>query len=239
MGTSGAHAGRAHLQLVTARRTDILAAIAGAVRGGVDSVQLRDRAASARDLYELCRDAVAVCAEGGAALLVNDRVDVARAAGASGAHLGSHGLPVEAARRVLEPWQQLGVSVHSVQEAIAAARGGADYLIYGHVYPTASHPGEPGRGLPGLRAVVAAVDIPVLAIGGIDRDRVGEVMTSGCAGVAAVSAILDPGDPEVAARGLRTALDAAGDPRPALRAARARSVGYEAQRPASCGKLES
>ncbi|MDP9266010.1 MAG: thiamine phosphate synthase [Chloroflexota bacterium] len=218
---------RAHLQLVTVPRPDLLTAIAGAVRGGADSVQLRDCDASAHDMYALARDAVHACADAGAAVFVNDRVDVARATGASGAHLGSDGLPLQAARAVLETWQQVGVSVHSIEEAIAAARGGADYLVYGHVYPTASHPGEPGRGIPALRAVVVAVDIPVLAIGGIDPGRVPEVMATGCAGVAAISAVLDRSDPELAARSLRAALDASGEPGRSFQAAETRRPGCE------------
>ncbi len=221
----------AHLQLVTARRPGLLSAIAGAVRGGIDSVQLRDRGASAGELCVLARDAAAVCSGARKGIFINDRADVARAAGASGAHLGSDGIPIEAARAVLDGWQQVGVSVHSVGEAVAAANGGADYLLFGHVYATVSHPGRPGRGLPALRAVVEAVDIPVLAIGGIDPARVREVMAMGCAGVAAISTLLEQGDPEQAARAMRLALDAGGEPRRLFRAAETRRPGWEKLEP--------
>ena len=220
--------GRPHLQLVTARVPALIDAISAAVGGGLDSVQLRDRDAGAAELYAIAR-AVVARAEG-AGVFVNDRADVARAAGASGVHVGSLGLPVAAARAVLDRAQQVGVSVHSVDEAVAGARAGADYLIFGHVFATASHPGESGRGVAALRAVVDAVDVPVLAIGGIDAAHVAETMATGCAGVAVISAVLGHPDAERAARSLRAALDACARPRRAFIAA--------ATRPSGCETLE-
>ena len=217
--------GRPHLHLVTARVPALGDAIAAAVRGGIDSVQLRDRDAGAAELYAITREVVARAV--GVGVFVNDRADVARAAGASGVHVGSRGLPVAAARAVLGSAQQVGVSVHSVDEAIAGARAGADYLIFGHVFATPSHPGEPGRGVAALRAAVDAVDVPVLAIGGIDAARVAEMLATGCAGVAVIGAILGRPDPERAARSLRAALDACGAPRRAFRAAATGRSGCE------------
>ncbi len=208
----------AHLQLVTSRVAELTLAIGAAARGGIDSVQVRDRAATPAELCAIARDAAAACG-GRAGVFVNGRADVARAAGASGAHLPSFGTAVAAARDVLAPAQQVGVSVHSVEEAIVALREGADYLLFGHVYPSGSHPGVPGRGLGLLRDVVEAADVPVLAIGGIDAGRVAETMATGCAGVAVISAILGRDDPELAARSLRAALDACGEPAHAFRAA--------------------
>jgi thiamine-phosphate diphosphorylase len=201
---------RHHLHLVADRRAagrDLLDAVEAALRFGVDAVQLRDREASAGDLF---RDALRIARlirSHDARLIVNDRVDVAVAVRAHGVQLPARGLPAEAARTVLEPWQLVGVSVHSLEDARAAARAGADYVLFGHVFATPSHRDEPPRGVAALSEVVEAIDIPVLAIGGIDVARVPEVLRTGCAGVAVVSAILAADDPAGAARSLRDALD--------------------------------
>jgi thiamine-phosphate pyrophosphorylase len=122
-------------------------------------------------------------------------------------HLAAQSLPPSVARGLLEPWQLLGVSVHSTEDAVAAARAGADYLTFGHVYPTWAHRDEPARGVRMLAEVVAAAEVPVLAIGGITAERVAEVLAAGCAGVAVISAVLSADDPAAAARALRAALD--------------------------------
>ncbi len=202
-----------HLQLITdprLERDETVAALEAASSAGVDSIQIRDKAASARDLLTLATDAARVVRNAGARLLVNDRLDVALAVRAHGVHLAANSLPAGVARGLLEPWQLIGVSVHTVAEAITAAEAGADYLTYGHIYPTPSHAGLAPRGLAALRAVVEAVRIPVLAIGGIDRDRVSEVLETGCSGIAVISAILARTDVAAAATELRDALDRCG-----------------------------
>jgi thiamine-phosphate pyrophosphorylase len=98
--------------------------------------------------------------------------------------------------------------VHSLEEAVSAATAGADYLTFGHVYPTTTHPGLPPRGLAELAAIVQSVDVPVLAIGGITVDNLDAVLAAGCAGIAVISAILSSPDPTRAAADLRSALDA-------------------------------
>jgi thiamine-phosphate pyrophosphorylase len=210
------------LQLVTDRlesRLPLGLAVARAVRGGVDCVQVREKGRPAREVFEAVREVLE--AVGGAArVVVNDRVDVAVAAGAHGVHLAASSLPPAAARLLL-PRQTgwiLGVSVHSLEEARVAAEAGADYVTFGHVFPTGSKPGVPSRGLEALAEVVQAVPVPVLAIGGIGPDNVREVLATGCAGVAVIRAILNAPDPEGEARRLRDAMaSAAGRPRIALR----------------------
>lgn len=200
-----------HLQVITDRRAakrGLAAAVEAALGAGVDSVQVRDKGAPAAELHASALEIARLVRATDARLLVNDRVDVALAVRAHGAHLAAKSLPPDVARGLLEPWQLLGVSVHSVEAAVAAARAGADYLTYGHVYPTWTHAGEPGRGVQALAAVVAAVEVPVLAIGGIDARRVGEVLATGCAGIAVISAVLSAEDPGGAAASLRAALDA-------------------------------
>ncbi|MCL5046186.1 MAG: thiamine phosphate synthase, partial [Actinobacteria bacterium] len=156
--------------------------------------------AAALEVGRLCRRA-------GAGFLVNDRLDVALAAGADGVHLAKRSLPPAAVRPLLRPGMILGCSVHSLEEAVAAAEGGAGYLTFGHVYPTSSHPGQPPRGVSELARVVRAVPVPVLAIGGITPDNAGPVLATGCAGIVVISAILSESDPARAARVLREAVD--------------------------------
>lgn len=200
------------LQLVTDRlesRLPLAAAVAAAVRGGVDLVQVREKGAAAADVLQAAREVIAACG-GRARVLVNDRLDVALAAPADGVHLAARSLPPDEARRLLPAargWL-LGVSVHSVEEARRAAAAGADYVVFGHVFPTGSKPGVPCRGVAALAEVVAAVDVPVLAIGGVDRGNVAQVLATGAAGVAVIRALLNAADPEAEARRLRAAMEA-------------------------------
>lgn len=183
-------------------------AVALALEGGVDWVQLREKAAPALEVYEEARELLAEAVRRGKGLLINDRVDVALAVGAQGVHLARKSLPPAVVRRLLGPKRLVGVSVHSLDEARAAESAGADYVTFGHVFATSSKPGLPPRGLDELSAVVEGVDIPVLAIGGIHPRNVRAVLETGCAGVAVISAILQAPDPRAAAMAMRAALDA-------------------------------
>lgn len=187
---------------------DLSAAVAAAIAGGVQWVQLRDKSMAAGNLLALAMALGQLCRTMGAGFIVNDRVDVALAAGAAGVHLGEAGLPPAAVRPLLPPGMLLGVSVHARADAQAAAAAGADYLTFGNVYATPSHPGRPGTGPLALAQVVAAVNIPVLAVGGITTDNVAPVLATGCAGVAVISAILQAPAYQAAARALRQAVDA-------------------------------
>ena len=136
-------------------------------------------------------------------LFVNDRLDIALAVPTAGVQLGHGSLPVSAAR-ALNPVWWIGRSVHDLAEAEAARTEGADYLVVGPVFATASHPGRAPLGLERLQAIAAAVDgLPVIAIGGISVDRVREVKTSGAYGVAAIRALWDDVEPAEAARRMR------------------------------------
>ncbi|HLZ28154.1 MAG TPA: thiamine phosphate synthase [Chloroflexota bacterium] len=203
-------ASRFQLHLVTEpRRTadELIGATALALDGGADWVQLRNKTASAAALYDEATELQRVAQQHGALLSINDRVDVALAVGAAGVHLASQSLPVDAAVNLAAGRLLVGRSVHSLSEARAAATAGADYLTFGHVFPTTSHPGLPPRGLTELAAIVQAVDVPVLAIGGITTANLDEVLGTGCAGIAVISAILSDADPSRAAGRLRAALD--------------------------------
>jgi len=154
-----------------------------AVDLGATLLQLRDPEAMGRALE---REAARLVATSPAPVVVGARVDVALAAGAAGAHLPEHDLPVAAARRLLGAGALLGRSVHSEAAAAEAEADGADYVIFGSVFASGSHPGQPASGLEALRRVAAAVRIPVLAIGGVDAERAAMCREAGAAGFAAI-----------------------------------------------------
>jgi thiamine-phosphate pyrophosphorylase len=190
--------------LVTDRascRGRLLEAVVGqAVAAGVNLVQLRDWSLSARELLDLgsaLLDPVRAC---GAALVVNDRIDVAMALSADGVHLGRGSLTVGQTRRLVGEQMLLGVSVHGEREAKEAEGEGADYLILGTVFETPSHPGRKGGGLGLVTEVAAAVKIPVVAIGGIDAGNAGAVFAAGASGVAVIRAIQSAADVTTATR---------------------------------------
>ena len=162
-----------------------------AAAGGIDLLQVRERDLEAADLAALVDDVLAVTRGSATRVVVNDRIDVALACGADGVHLRADSVPVAEARRLLAPPWLVGRSVHSVQEAIAAA--GADYLIAGTVFPSASKRAGPAEllGIEGLRAIVNASAVPVLAIGGITPDRIDSVLAAGAAGIAAIGLFID------------------------------------------------
>ncbi|MDR5694474.1 MAG: thiamine phosphate synthase [Armatimonadota bacterium] len=200
---------RFHLHLITDRkraRGDLIESVRKALEGGVDWVQVREKTAPAAELYEQARQILEIARPLGVGVLINDRVDVALALGASGVHLAKKSLPPQAVRPLLRPGQLLGRSVHSLEEALAFAPV-VDYLTFGNVFPTESHPGIPPKGVEELERVVNAVDIPVLAIGGITLENLDLVLQTGCSGIAVIGAILAEADPSEAARRLREALD--------------------------------
>ncbi|BCV20467.1 thiamine phosphate synthase [Moorella sp. Hama-1] len=188
-------------QVVTGSLVDLAARLAG-----VDYLQLREKDLPAGELYNLARQIKEVL-PAGTRLLVNDRLDVALAAGADGVHLGENSLPPAAARRLLGPDKILGVSVHSVEGARRAAAAGADYLLFGHIFTTASKAGLPPRGLTTLSEVAANVNIPVIALGGITVDRVTGCLAAGAGGVAVMSAVMAAREPAAAVTALRRALE--------------------------------
>jgi thiamine-phosphate diphosphorylase len=134
-----------------------------------------------------------------AALFVNDRVDIARVAHATGAHLPADGLPIKAARALLTRDQLLGRSVHSSEAAREALDEGADYAFLGPIWETTSHPGRPGLGLGAFKGLAS---LPVIAIGGVTTDRARLCRDAGAWGVAAITALWHAADPAAAARAM-------------------------------------
>ena len=173
----------------------------------VGAFQLRDKEASPRDLLARARRLRRITARHGALLIVNDRLDVALAAGADGVHLGPEDLPVAAARRVVPDGFLLGHSTDDPGLARQAEADGADYLGCGTVFPTTSKE-DAGAiiGVGALAAVACSVRLPVLAIGGVTAERTRLLGGSGGAGVAVISAVMAAPDPADAARRLIRAM---------------------------------
>jgi thiamine-phosphate pyrophosphorylase len=159
-----------------------------AARQGVDVVQVRERDLADRDLAALVRRVVDAAAGTTARVLVNDRADVAIAAGAGGVHLRADSPAASRIRTIVPPAFLIGRSVHTIAEADEAiADGGCDYLLFGTVYPSMGKPeGHPIAGLAGLEAICRRSPLPVIAIGGVDRSRVAAIRGAGAAGFAAV-----------------------------------------------------
>jgi thiamine-phosphate pyrophosphorylase len=177
--------------------------VRAALRGGAPAIQLRGKEMAAREMAELARALLAETRAAGALLFVNDRVDVALAVGADGAHVGQDDLPAAAARRIAPPGFLLGVSAETAELAREAERDGADYVGTGPVYPTGSK-ADAGEavGVGRVAEVAAAVGIPVVGIGGIDAANAAAVVGAGAAGVAVISAVMRAPDPEAAVRAL-------------------------------------
>lgn len=191
-----------------------------AVAGGADVVQLRDKGLSTAALLQEARAIREVTAAAGVLFIVNDRLDVALAAGADGVHVGQDDLPVRAAREIAPPGFIVGVSVGDVAEARIGAADGADYLALSPTFSTASKADAgPGHGLATLRAIRSAVSVPLLGIGGIGPDNVADVIAAGADGVAVISAVVGQEDVAAAARNMK-ALVAAAKSAPHLSCAR-------------------
>ena len=179
---------------VTDRRTlpageTLLSSIARNLEAGPDWIQIREKDLSALDMFELTRNVLALPNPRGVKILINTRVDIALAAGASGAHLPSGSPAPLAWRPISPPGFLLGVSCHTLEEVRAAADEGVDYVIFGPVFAPLSKPVQiPPVGLAGLaRAVAVAARIPVLALGGITLANIPACIASGAAGVAGIS----------------------------------------------------
>ena len=185
--------------LDTGRTPEDLAA--ALLAGGARLLQLRLKTAGSGELLAAARVLRALTARAGALLLINDRPDVARAAGADGVHLGQDDLPVGAARAILRPGALVGVSTHDVEQARAAAGAGADYLGVGSVFTTTTKVGAlPAGGLDLVRAVHAAVTLPLVGIGGITSDTAPAVRAAGADAVAMIGALVRAPDVTAAVR---------------------------------------
>jgi thiamine-phosphate pyrophosphorylase len=181
-----------------------------ALEGGAGVIQLRDKTASSRRLSEAAAAIGKLCRDAGALLIVNDRVDIALAAGADGVHVGPDDLPVAVVRRLM-PGRIVGASAGTVAEAIAAQRDGADYLGVGAVYEARGSKADAGApvGVERVAAVRAAVALPIVGIGGIKADNAAAVIGAGADGVAVITGVVAAPDIAAAARDLLAVVEAA------------------------------
>jgi thiamine-phosphate pyrophosphorylase len=178
----------------------------GAVAGGVDVVQLREKHLSDDELAAVANAARALCERLGALLIVNDRPAVAVTAGADGVHLGQDDQGVEAVRGLVGPDLLIGLSTHSPEQIQAANDSGADYLGVGPVHATPTKPGVAAVGLELVSHASRLATVPFFAIGGIDQENIGDVLAAGARRVAVVRAIAEAEDVQEAARALSHAL---------------------------------
>ena len=181
--------------------------VEAALRGGARALQLREKDLPPRDLYPLAQEMRQLTHTYGARLLINDRIDIALAVDADGVHLTTASLPARAARQLLGRERLIGVSTHNLAEAQAAAQGGADFIVYGPVFftPSKASYGQP-VGLDALRGVRAAVTLPILAIGGIKKANLDQIIAAGADGIAVISAIIAADDPTAATQELLATL---------------------------------
>ena len=201
------------LLLVTDRRQTkgraLDSVLAEALKAGSPAIQIRERDLCAKDLFALAGEIRALAGPARSQVLINDRIDVALSFDGVGVHLRSNGLPVAMARQLIGPQRLLGVSVHSVSEAVQAQDGGADYIVLGPIYETASKQryGSP-LGLSTLEEAVRTVRLPIIGIGGVTAARARDMRTVGAFGVAVITAVLAADDVEAATRALLDAVTA-------------------------------
>src|SRR5574337_1810457 len=179
------------------------AVVEAALAGGAKAVQLREKDLSTRDLCELVERLLPIVHEAGASLLINDRVDLAMALPIDGVHLSRTSLPPAEARTLLGPSRLIGVSCHALEEAVEAEKDGADFIVFGPLFPTPSKAayGAP-VGLARLEEVKRRVRLPIFGIGGITVSNAASVIAAGADGVAAISAVMSADHPATAASAL-------------------------------------
>jgi thiamine-phosphate pyrophosphorylase len=191
------------LYLVTDRNQtggrDLLRVLEQALDGGVKAIQLREKDLPGRDLFLLAEKTRRLCQAYRAALFINDRIDVALASEAEGVQLAAASIPVAPARALLGSQKLIGVSTHSLDEAKTAEQSGADFVLFGPVYFTASKAayGTP-QGLSALRTIVDNTSLPIYAIGGIGPENIEALRNTGVRGVALISAIISAPNPKEA-----------------------------------------
>ena len=169
--------------------------------GGAGILQLRGKGLSSKELLEQAREIREIAREAGAIFIVNDRADVALLADADGVHLGQDDLPIAQAREILGREKLIGLSTHNLKQAIKAEFEGAAYIGFGPVFGTTTKAdAEEAKGLQALREIRKSVNIPIVAIGGINIENVIDVISAGADAVAVISAIVKAGDIEGATR---------------------------------------
>ncbi len=199
------------LMLITDQSTSqlpLIEAVKLALEGGVTAVQLREKDLESKNLFLLAEELRELTLRYGAALIINDRVDIALATEADGVHLGRHSMPISVVRRLLGlpgSCKFLGFSAHNIQEAVGAEEGGANYITLSPIFPSKDK--GPPIGTRAISLVKEYLRIPVIALGGIKEETAAEVMENKADGLAVISAIIDQADPKSRAQALRKIVD--------------------------------
>lgn len=199
------------LYLVTDRRflkgRTLKNAVEDAIKGGVTIVQVREKDVSTREFYKIALEVKEITDKYNIPLIINDRIDIALAVDAKGVHLGQDDMPLKLARKILGKDKIIGISVGNVEEAKEAERDGADYVGIGAIFFTGSKKDiDIPIGILGLKEIVNSINIPSVAIGGVNRENLSEVMSTGTNGAAVISAILGNDNIEQASKELRIKL---------------------------------
>lgn len=187
------------LYLVTDKSDDVekfLKTIEEGIKGGVTVVQIREKTAETLDFYNLALKVKEITTKYDVPLIINDRVDIALAIDADGVHVGQSDMPCDVTRRLIGENKILGVSAATVDEAQKAEKDGADYIGTGAVFPTATKDDAPSVTKDELKEVVESIDIPVVAIGGINLENAHQLVDTGIAGLSVVSAIMSSENPK-------------------------------------------
>ncbi len=187
------------LYLVTDNSDDVekfLNTIEEGIKGGVTVVQIREKTAETLDFYELALKVKEITTRYNVPLIINDRVDVALAIDADGVHVGQSDMPCDITRKLIGKDKILGVSAATIEEAKKAERDGADYIGTGAVFPTATKDDAPSITKEDLKEIVESINIPVVAIGGINFDNASTLIDTGIAGLSVVSAIMSSENPK-------------------------------------------
>jgi thiamine-phosphate pyrophosphorylase len=161
-----------------------------AIDAGIRTIQLRDKYLSKKDLYKVADRIAKMSVRHKVTFIINDHIDIALAVNTDGVHLGQEDMPLEEARRLMGKGKIIGISTHTVHQAIQAKESGADYIGFGPMFPTVTKNAGNPQGVEKLREIRRHVDIPIVAIGGITWENVHEVMKAGADAVAAVSGLL-------------------------------------------------
>lgn len=173
-----------------------------ALDAGVKFFQYRNKGGARKGIYETALMLARIARNAQARFIVNDHADIAAAVDADGVHLGQDDLPIEFARKLLGKNKLIGISTHSLEQAVAAEAAGADYIGFGPIFPTTTKDAGQTQGIRNLSIIKQTVTLPVIAIGGIKHSNVQDVIRSGVDGVAAISAILSAGNITTAAESM-------------------------------------
>jgi len=186
----------------------ILEIVEEAIKGGVSVVQLREKHATTKDFYHEAVIIKEICSKYNVPLIINDRIDIALAVSAEGVHIGQSDMPLKITRKILKDNAIIGVSVNNVEEAIEAENGGADYIGLSPIFDTQTKTDtRKALGIQGIKKFKNIVSIPIVAIGGINKDNCTEIISEGADGIAVVSAIVSAENPFDAAKILKDKIE--------------------------------